>query len=107
MTEMTLDEVLIVFNSAIALFSAIYMLYHGIKTYSNHKPIRRIVYVLIGLVMLYHVGVYMLALSNVLPYAEMGVDNVEFTTLIRPIVSLYFLAPVALDLVQRKYGGLK
>ena len=103
---MNLNDLLLAFNGILALFASIYMLYYGIKVYSSHTPVRRTVYIIIGLALLYQVIIYLLAITNVLAYAEIN-EKIEYHTLIRPIVSVYFLAPVAMDMIQRKFGGLK
>jgi hypothetical protein len=104
---MTINEALIIFNSIIAWVTTSYMLYYGIRVYSNHSPIRRIVYIVIGLALLYQLLAYMMALAGWFPYVEVRTEKLEYSTLIRPIVSIYLMAPVALDIIQRKYGGLK
>lgn len=104
---MTANQLLIMFNGLVAMACSVYMLRYGIFIYRHHAPVRRAVYVLIGLAMLYHCVIYGLALWDIIPYNALSAKTVDFTTLVRPLVSLYFLAPVVVDIIQRKYGGLK
>ena len=103
---MNWNDLILIFNALIALICSTYMLYYGIKVYRFHQPARRTVYIIIGVALAYHVFAYSLAIFNVVGYAEIPTEAIEFTTLVRPLVSIFFLAPVAVDMVQRKFGGL-
>lgn len=101
-----MDNTIYIIGAFFGIGAAIYMLYFGLVKYSRHEPARRIVYILIGLLLLYHGIIYSLVIFHVLGGYE-GMEPPEYSDYLRPLVSLFLFAPVAVDIVQRRWGRLK
>jgi hypothetical protein len=104
---MNINLLNITINALIGLGASVYMFVQAFHRYWLKAPIRQTVYTLVGLTILYNVLVYVAVLTGWLPLPgphEVG-EIWEYSDFVRPMVSLFFLAPVAVDIVLRKYGG--
>jgi hypothetical protein len=106
---MNINLLNIILNALIGLGASTYMLYQAFRRYGFKHPARQAVYGLVGLLILYNVLIYVAVLTGWLPVPgphEIG-EMWEYSDFVRPIVSLFFLSPVAVDMVLRKYGGAR